>query len=403
MKLPYSIVPDIAAFSTIGLVTVSWASTTQSTMTSLFALRLVFIFVVLLSFFWGIAKHPSKIGTILVGSGILVLYACYSLLIFGVFAPSSASDITGHITWVILTAAIAGIYFLTPPGKPIVSNRVAYMFISFALAILFYTVFQGGILISGFPQFVFELETAEGSSISYSQGISKFFGLAAVFSAALISRPASKLHLRGFLQVLFLVFLFLSLIGGGRGDFIFALLTSMIVLRVLYAAAFVSILSLIGMVYANMFEELFSAYSILAQRYLALEYSLGMRDTLFNDSLSLLLDNPICMAFGCGIGFFQSYYDYPPSLYPHNVLLETIISFGLIPTFALAFFALYGRARVHKFHDKSPNFFAMIVFFLLISFKSGEILTSFILWGGLIFLAFHGIARLRKTNERKSQ
>lgn len=403
MKQPYSIVHDLAAFSTIGLVTASWASTTQSTVVSLSAIRLVFILIVLLSLVWGIAKFPSKTGTILAGSGILVLFAYYSLLMLGIVAPTSASSVTSHITWVIVSVSIAGNYYLTPSGKPIVSDRVAWMFISFAFAILFYTVTQGGLLISGFPQFVFELETSEGSSISYSQGISKFFGLAAVFSAALISNSVSKLHLRYFCMGSLVVFLILSLIGGGRGDFVLALLTSIVVLGKFYAAVFVSTLTLMGMVYASAIEELLSAYSILAERFFALSYSLGMRDTLIADSLNLLLDNPVCMAFGCGIGFFQSYYDYPASLYPHNVLLETLISFGLIPTFALAFIALSGRSRMREFHGKSPNFVAMIVFFLLISFKSGSLLTSFLLWGGLIFLVLHGIARLQGTRESQNK
>lgn len=199
------------------------------------------------------------------------------------------------------------------------------------------------------------------------------------------------------------IFLFLSLIGGGRGDFVFALLTSMLVLGKLYAAAVVSIVTLMGMVYASAVEELLSTYSILAERFFALSNSLGMRDTLIADSLNLLLDNPVCMAVGCGIGFFQSYYDYPASLYPHNVLLETLISFGLIPTFALAFFALTGRSRMRELHGKSPNFVAMTVFFILISFKSGALLTAFLLWGGLIFLALHGIARLQGNKQEKAK
>ncbi|AXK42842.1 hypothetical protein [Erythrobacter aureus] len=403
MKLSYSIVRDLAAFSTIGLVTVSWASTTESTIANLATLRLGFIAIIILYLVWGIVKNPSKAARILVGSAFMGLFAGYSILMLGVMSPTASSSFSLHMTWVILSSSIAGVYYLTPAGKPIVSDRAVWMFICFALLILIYTVVEGGLLISGYPRFVYEVKNYEGNTISYSQGISKFFGLAAVFSAIILSRSMTSSHLR-YLCVGFVgVFLALSLIGGGRGDFIFALLTSMLVLRKFYLAAFFFVLVLIGFVYSSAVDETLSAYSVLVGRFAAFSYSLGMRDTLLIDSFKLLFDNINCFTIGCGIGYFQSYYHYPMALYPHNVVIEMLISFGLVTTAALVLLAVSGQKRVRERHGRSPNFEFMMVFFLLISVKSGTILTSFLLFGGLVFLALHGAASLQVSKREKAK
>ncbi|WP_139167382.1 hypothetical protein [Kordiimonas lacus] len=324
----------------------------------------------------------------------MTIVAIVSIVVSGFFYPSPSEFVLPSMIWVGLSVSIGASFYLTESGDPILSGRAAWMYIYFALLILIFTISQGGLVIAGVPRFVFDLTTSEGVAINYSQGISKFYGLAAVFSATLLSRSTQRSTIRFTCIALLMLFLFLSFIGGGRGDFGFAFVVSLLALRFIYAAMFLGVVFAIGSFYSNMVGDFISSNFVLFDRYLALSYSLGMRDTLLLDSFRLLKDEPYCLIFGCGFGFFQNYFNYAEDLYPHNVLIETIISFGLCTTGALAFLAAKGIKRVQRLHGSSPHFFFMAIFVFSLSLKSGTIATSFLLFGCLIFLACHGALRI---------
>ena len=403
MKFNYSSISDFANFSTIGLVTVSWASTTESTISNLNTLRYFFTLVVFLFLVWGIKKKASKVSAIIISTGIFLMFTLYSIFMLAVQISGDASNIESLIIWFLLCSSIAGVFYLTPFGSPIVSERVAIMYIIFVTIIMFYTVANGGLIFSGFPKFIYDLQNINGVTLTYSQGISKFFGLAVIFLSIIISKYKKKWYLKLFCTSLLIFFLFLSLIGGGRGDFAVALLISLFILRVHYIITFMFILGLLIILVPNKLDQLISGYSILFDRFLALSYSLGARDVLIIDSFNLLIEKPSCVVFGCGIGFFQMYYNYSIGQYPHNVFLEFIISFGLILTTVTIYLVLLGIRNIRDNHGSSEYFLWMIMFFFLISFKSGSVVNSFLLFGGVGFILIHGVISIsNKYNYRNN-
>ena len=193
---------------------------------------------------------------------------------------------------------------------------------------------------------------------------------------------------------LLVLFLGLSLLGGGRGDFLVALLLSLLALRFAYFALLVGVVFAALILSPNLMDGLITEYSVLFDRYAAFSYSLGMRDVLLADSATLLANEPICMIFGCGLGFFQNYYGYQISLYPHNVPIEFIISHGLLITIGFVYLIAMGLKELRHRHNKSSHFTFFFLFYLLISLKSGAIMTSYLLLGSILFLVQLGLRRI---------
>jgi len=86
------------------------------------------------------------------------------------------------------------------------------------------------------------------------------------------------------------------------------------------------------------------------------------------DAINLLSDNPRCLLFGCGFGFFQSYHMYDKGLYPHNSIVEAVIVFGLPVVLVVG--ALFLRG----------------LYLYLRSKKSFDLILGFTLYSGLVSL-----------------
>lgn len=400
MKHSSYAIHDIGIFAAITLVTLAWASTTDATYELFASVRLVLIALVVIAVASMLIRQFSKLRIIALCSFIISLFCIYSLLLLRIHAPSALPSISSYFVLTILAAAIFSLFYLAPENRPIIAAPAAWMYIFFSLVILAVTVLMGGLLLDGFPSFVYSYTTIEGSLLTYSQGVSKFYGLAAILTAGLVSDTRNFLFWRLFCGSLLILFLLLSLIGGGRGDFVFALLISLLRLRKKYFLALAAAGFLLVLPAAEILERIVGEYSSLATRYAALLDSYGMRDRLFFESVSLLLSEPTCLLLGCGIGFFQSYYDYPPGLYPHNVPLEFLISFGVVFCFPLVILILLGFKNNHLREGPASHFSFVFLYFLLVSLKSGSLLTSYILIGAAAFLALKGLNNITLTRRK---
>lgn len=372
----------------------AWATTTNTSYLLLTTARTVFILFlvpVLLILVIGRRRAFSAIAFVFAGASLLSLY---SWIIFQVYTGGAESLPFAYATLVIITTAFATSLYLAPRGSPVITDVVAWMYIIFAVGILTATIVLDGLKLSGVPRFNYDFISESGNELMYSQGVSKFYGLAAVFGAVIFGRFKTNLSRKFALAGCILIFLIISLIGGGRGDFLVALLLSIIAIGRNKIILFTLMVTPVLM-YAQ--EEIFSFasnYTMLLDRYAVLTYSLGMRDTLLADGFDLLKSEPVCVMFGCGIGYFQHYFGYPDGMPPHNVVLEFLISFGLLISVPITLLLSIGLARMYALEGLSSHFIFVFMFSAGIGLKSGSIINSYLLSGGVTFLCLKGVVYL---------
>lgn len=390
-----------ATFLAVALVTISWASTTNASQDLLGLMRNVFILLLIPILAILVNAQPRAIGGIVVMFAGISALGVYSLTSLRVFAPGAEDALSEHVIWILLSSAIAAILYLSPRNRAVIPDSVVRMYILLAVVIVAVSVILGGLQIGGVPRFVYDFVTIEGSKLAYSQGISKFYGLAAVFAALQVTREECRLSRKVVSSGLLICFLFLSLIGGGRGDFVVALSLSLIALGsvrlILMAVAGV----FVNLILRSQVLELITNYSILEYRYAELGSSWSIRGKLLADSFALMADKPICTLFGCGIGYFQYHYGYAPGLYPHNIPAEWLISFGAWITLPVFVLVSLGLTQIYRFEGFRSNLIFVFLFFLGVSLKSGSVLTSYLLVGIAAFLCLKGLIQFRQGTRYK--
>jgi hypothetical protein len=214
--------------------------------------------------------------------------------------------------------------------------------------------------------------------VDYSQSTTAFFGLGAIFFTFLACALNNKIRI--FIFIVALLYLFISFLGGARGEFIVALLIiNLILFKFLSIGQIILYLFFLsGLVVGNLFYEIFDFGDfIIMQRFAAtlFENNFGYRDILFRQSLELMSDRWDCILIGCGFNFFQTYYSYDLGMYPHNSFLELIITFGLISV-PLILLAVLGCVLGYLTKFGNTFMFYVLLFFFGTTLKSGTILTS---------------------------
>jgi len=339
-----------------------------------------------------------------------VLLSCVFLLLMNWYGLFRGIENLAHVnylprlatsTLIVLTGAV---YFGASQSEH-AQLSVARYFILSCIAWVLFLIFTGGFEIGAIPRFNFEIYAKSGKAIIYSQGISKFFGLATIACIWVAFKSHSRQE-RMVVYLLSIMFFLLSFIGGGRGDFL-ALVTVIAVMlfshnwRSMIAALIFSIV--IYLFFVEYVPRLSDDF--VAARRLAVVLngsSFGLRDILITESLNVILNEPSCTIFGCGFVYFQQYYSYPYGIYPHNILLEAVITWGgpLVLIFIMLFtfgFLKCGRA----------NFLSwMGFFFVIIGMKSGNVIDSWFLLSFFSFYSGVGLSmifrRPRLRNTRKA-
>lgn len=257
------------------------------------------------------------------------------------------------------------------------------------------TVALGGFRLEFPPGFLFEVQTGNhGSIVSYGQGVTKFFGLGAILTAFLGSHER-RTTMRWVLTTLMLMFLVLSLMGGARGDAIATVLT----ISLLYSLK-TPIRLIVFVCIALLFATLFiSVEDFILLRRLELLMSgggLGAREELYADAVGLLSAQPRCVMFGCGFDYYQAYYGLSAGLYPHNFLLEFLITFGAPLTSFLLVGFLIGLVRSLLTRDGIDGFLLIVIYFTLIYLKSGSVISGWLFVTGLFYYFGIGVQIIAK-------
>ncbi len=274
--------------------------------------------------------------------------------------------------------------------------QVARYFICFASLWLLFLVLTGGVELGGMPSYHFDIEDDEGRVVSYSQGISKYFGIASVFALYY-----AKSQLTNILSIFFigiaLAFLFFSFIGGGRGDFLVALLIILIMAaksgRRIWLPLVIVIITCVSLLLVWAIEESIGEI-LMVQRLQVLiaGESLGLRDQLVLEGLELLGNKLDCLAMGCGYGFFQTYFSYEYGMYPHNIVVESVIVWGLPIVIGIASLAFIGWKSL-RWQGGALHWVG--AYMLLIGLKSGDVVNSWLAMSYILYLAGQGLSMRR--------
>lgn len=275
-------------------------------------------------------------------------------------------------------------HFLSSLGPD--RTRISILLPIYFCLSLIYLVLSGALLFAPLPYFSFD--QLDQVDRNYSHATSALFGIASLyFLLASYDRSTSS---RLALTLVSFFCLYLSAMGGARGDFAIAVLLYAIILvrhRSVYSYLLIS--GFVGLVIYILSDDEILHKILIVERYLSIVESgdFGDRDVLVAQSLSLLGDRPACIIGGCGFNYFQYFYNYEYGLYPHNFIMELLITFGLLLALPLVFYILFGAWRLFTDPRADRFFFYFSIYVLLVALKSGSLI-DFKSFPVILFLAF---------------
>lgn len=292
---------------------------------------------------------------------------------------------------VVILAGLFIFSFLSYARNDLDYKLARYFFI-YCVVLLLITVMTGGLAMEMPPRFVFDyVSDLISKDVSYSQGVSKFFGYGALAASYLYVKSAagSKRLVFGLMVLLFLA---LSLLGGARGDSFFAVITVLFYFTVVYGLRVIWPLIVVAAAFMLLVSNAaFMNDLVLVQRMQGAAGGYGQRDVLLLQVGNLLTERVDCLLLGCGFGFFQHYFNYPAGLYPHNILAELIVISGLPLAMLLMFLSFKG-----VFLDIKLNGIRFVSLVFLYSFllglKSGGVSSSWLLIVLIIWFAARYVA-----------
>ena len=380
-------------FFCIVLVTISSAKTSTSAIAVVDLLRslialLVVIFGILNVFFIVRRNTITKVNL-----GVLIFVAIFFSygLFLGFLNGGLQYFMAAPKLWVYSLIAILFSFSLGSVTNSNALNRFltkhVILYFLFVLALLLY---YGGLIIDIPPYFVYE---AGDENALYSQGITSLFMIAALSSMVLILQQDSNFLKQVIGIFLTLVFIFLSLLGAARGDFVFGFILISIILlfRKPISIAIIGLIVCGIFAFSNLDFDNITESFLLFQRLSGItDGDYGLRDVLAMQALELVFQNPWCLLFGGGFGYFQKYYGYDYGMYPHNILLEFVITFGLPVAIITILLFVIGITRIYK-EKGSSNLITIIgLYVLMIGLKSGSLI-GFMTVGYLAYFTTIGV------------
>ena len=323
----------------------------------------------------------------------------YLLLVAWGVALALANGVT-EIGWNELflssLVVIFGAMLFVKKGKTIIPPKMAEYYVLYTFIGLFVTLWVDGFELSFPPRFVFDyLSDRENADILYSQGASKYFGVGAI--AAIFITLNSKTKIKGYGAFVFAaIFISLSILGGARGDSVLAALVIIFFLLIRKAFhIFFWLLALSLVLYLSVNDWAWMDGILTFQRLsFARDGDFGQRDVLLTQVVELLANQSRCLFFGCGFGYFQNVYGYDYGLYPHNILAEMLIIFGL-PLTGFLIFTIGAGLRAYWQKTGLDLFILLFFYNFLISLKSGSFFGGWFLTASCIY--FLSIYLQRKT------
>ncbi len=394
---------EIGSLCFLITTTITLATTTLETFALFSSVRLIFLCISVACAFYCISTNGVDSNQ----TFAFLVFFIITLWCLGLSILSGSIDI-GYQNFLVDTCVvILGLFSLIRRDGIIVSTWGARVYLFYTLIIFAVTLFYGGMSLEFPPQFLFDYDSDRiGSRALYSQSVAFFYGLGAITAAYLWIHEKKSIYRVAW--VLLSIFLWLlCLLGGGRGEALFSIIVVAVIY--LYFAPKPTLAMLIPTTFLLMlfvkdwtFLEDFNTFT----RFLDLgSGNYGMRDDLFRDSLVLINDNLQCLVIGCGVGFFQHYYSYEFGLYPHNIIIEMVITFGLLITLTTLILVARGMYLQFRKQVGSELFILFFFFHVLLAMKSGYLFGSwFVIIGGLYFLSvlFFSIKNRFGTNHTGS-
>ena len=380
-------------FGFLALTTVSGLVTTYGSQDAINLIRLIAAAIVSIAtaFAVGRLRLPRSVVISLVLYLFVFLYAVAVASITGGFNIVAQSLVLDFIVAMCGIILFGTQFHESTCVLPSVFGR---LFTFYATGAFLLTFVLGGFVFEFPPRFVFEVFSDDlGREENYSLMMTSFFMLAALFSSIGVVRSGLRIYKMIYFTFL-LLFLLLSVLGGGRGELVAGLLIIALVLFRQRKVRFVSIaafgaLVVGGLIFSsmNVFEDV-----VAVQRfYLLFEGDLSSRDSLLGQVLDLLANQPSCILFGCGPGFFQRYYGYDFGYYPHNSIAEALVVYGLPVLIVGLVFAANGLVKYYKKVGGVDLFLIYFSYSCLVSLKSGYLFGSWVVVAGVFFFIGIGL------------
>lgn len=389
----------LALVSFLILTTIGFAQVNSATLALFPVMRQAAIVVCGFAIIGVLLHNKINIGFLIAVFALATLYLV-SLLQSGQFFFEEFG--LQRLTFSFLVALV-GIFLLALTSSYQKSRSVSIFFQLYAAAVLAYIYFTGGISLLPAPRFNYDLTSESGSILLYNQGTTKFFGLAAI--CALWSFFDSKAGVAQLLSFsLFCFFAFWSFLGGGRGDFAMLIAVGLLMMSlsgsrsIAYIIAF-GVFAFVSLE-ASIYNVLSDSTAFMRIQVILQGDSFGMRDILFFEAYRLLMNEPRCLLVGCGFAFFQEYHSYPYGLYPHNILLEAVITWGLVFILPITIFFFVG---LWKSRNSLGILFWVGIFFVGVGMKSGDVINSWFAMSFVMYVSAVGCKKLffRRGAERR--
>lgn len=370
-------------FMSFMMVTISLTKTSPAHESVVNILRILIgaVTILLLSadiLFTLLSRNVSKTRLYILSSGLfLLLYGVIASIVYGGVSyfyenPELIAIIALSFVFLWASSAVGGEVSFREIDVFFRKWVPVYCLCAFIIIIVF-----GGFSLSFPPRFIFN----EAGTNSYSQGISKVFMIGALLTLITFTIEKKKTAM-----ALSLLFLALSFLGGARGDFaigfllycfIIAMYNKKLGVYMLLFAILVSSLSFMSM--SDLSQDFY-----IVDRFMQLDTSnLGQRDVLAGNALHLLSRDPACLYVGCGFNAFQQFWSYRVGLYPHNIMIEAIITFGVPLAMLLVLSYIYYLMKSIISGRILNGFIIIGVYLVAIGMKSGTIidltLVSFVL------------------------
>lgn len=339
---------------------------------------LIFISMCLLSL---IILNNTKFKITKVIIQISLLWIIFYGLILSVFFGGFSIIKTNELIYICISILF---FILTIEVKNENINLIYYIIVSLVLLILSGSLnFENGINID----FIMQKENYR----DYSQGFSFVYSMFSLFLFNEFVKNKKIIYL-----LLFIICFFLVVLGAARGEFIALIAVVFIIsLKNNYKKTLIfTLLIIMTSVYVITKMELENELLLIYRIGQIDQNNLGLRDILWIDGYKLLLND--VSFFGNGFNYFQKYYNYSDSMYPHNILLELMIAYGVFGLL-ISILMVIGCVNLYK-KQNTINIITLYIFLVLL--KSGSLFNFFSFWV-ISLLVYNAIELLNDLNDKK--
>lgn len=339
---------------------------------------LIFISICLLSLII-LSKPKLKITKVFIQ--ICLLWIIFYGLILSVFFGGFSIIKINELIYILISILF---FILTIEIKNENINLKYYILFSLVILILSGSVnLQNGIKID----FTMQKENYR----DYSQGFSFVYS---IFSLLLFNEFVKNKNIINLL--LFIICFYLVVLGAARGEFIALIVVIFIISiknnykKTLIFTLFIIITSIYTISKLEFENEILLFYRIAQID----QNNLGLRDILWINGYELLLND--VSFFGNGFNYYQKYYNYPDSMYPHNIILELMITYGFFGLL-ISLIMVIGCVNLCK-KQNTINIITLYIFLVLL--KSGSLFNFFSFWV-ISLLVYNAIELLNDLNDKK--